>query len=215
MPDAAASAAADARIHHGRPRQKSTTAETVEVRRVEWGPCGLTARRKRARTRFISVLIATIERFQGWRRGPSGVGGLGIGTAAKNAFTTTLRIKGSGALWQFGNRRHSGCFGVHETRMPAYGTGAATVKFSSPFRCWLYAIAGSGTRPIAGTGTAALSDSARPKSVRVVATQPTPRRIALPQVILRYRELFGLQEKWPRQVAGPSRGGSRRSSMLS
>jgi hypothetical protein len=54
-------------IHHGRPRQKFTTAEMAEVRKggVERLPYGFTAGRKRARNRFISVLNATIERFQG------------------------------------------------------------------------------------------------------------------------------------------------------
>jgi hypothetical protein len=47
----------------------------------------LTAKRKRARNRFITALIATIERFQGWRTGPSGVDGLGSRTTAKNVLT--------------------------------------------------------------------------------------------------------------------------------
>jgi hypothetical protein len=75
----------DARIRHGRPRQKFTTAETAEVRKGGIGrrPYGFTAGRKRARNRFIIVLIATIERFQGWRGRPSGVDGLGMTTAGE------------------------------------------------------------------------------------------------------------------------------------
>jgi flagellar biosynthesis chaperone FliJ len=47
--------------------RNSPTAEMAEVRKgaVERLPYGFTAGRKRARNRFISVLNATIERFQG------------------------------------------------------------------------------------------------------------------------------------------------------
>jgi hypothetical protein len=60
---AAAGAIADARMHDIGTSHTTTTAETVDVRmgRVELVPGGLAASRKR--NRFISVLIATIERF--------------------------------------------------------------------------------------------------------------------------------------------------------
>ena len=64
MPDAVARASAHPRIHHGRLIQKSTTAEIAEVSGGR-AATGLAVRLKRARPRFIKVLITTIERFTG------------------------------------------------------------------------------------------------------------------------------------------------------
>src|SRR5712671_5628005 len=65
MPDAAARAIAHPRIHHGRPMQKSTTAETAEVSgdAPNGHRMGPATYRKRARPQLVKTLIATVERF--------------------------------------------------------------------------------------------------------------------------------------------------------
>src|SRR5712671_1786054 len=73
MPDAAASAIAHPRIHNGRPMQKSTTAETAEVSgsAPNGHRRGPATSRKRARRQLVKTLIATVERsrIRGMRRG--------------------------------------------------------------------------------------------------------------------------------------------------
>jgi hypothetical protein len=65
MPDDAATAIADARIHSGRPIQKSTTAEIAEVSgdAPKGHRADFATYRKRARPQLVKTLIATVERF--------------------------------------------------------------------------------------------------------------------------------------------------------
>src|SRR5215813_13577509 len=65
MPDAAATAIADPRIHSGRPIQKATTAEIAEVSgdAPEGHRVDFATYRKRARPQLVRTLIATVERF--------------------------------------------------------------------------------------------------------------------------------------------------------
>src|SRR5258708_30905419 len=92
MPDAAATAIAHPRIHNGRPTQKSTTAEIVEVsgdapkrHRMDFATS-----RKRARPQLVKTLVATVERFTDSGNAPrTDIGGLDA------LATTTGRSKGS------------------------------------------------------------------------------------------------------------------------
>ncbi len=67
MPQAVAKTIADPRIRNGRPMQKSTSVEIAELRMVgaERPPHSFVTGRKRARHRFIRVLILTIDGFTG------------------------------------------------------------------------------------------------------------------------------------------------------
>jgi hypothetical protein len=118
-------------MHDRSAQHKSTAAESAEVRMVDWVPYGLAAG-KRARNRFISVLIVTIERFRvGEEAGPTWTALEKLEQRRRMQLTTTVRIKGSDT--PFGNQRRLRGFRVHPSWMLANGAGSGR-QILSTFR---------------------------------------------------------------------------------
>jgi hypothetical protein len=117
-------------------RHTTATAETADVRmgRVELVPCGLAAGRKR--NRFISVLIAKIERFGvGEATGPMWTALEKLERRRRMQLTTTVRIKGSDA--PVAKRRRFGRFRRAFQLDAGDYSRRRSHQFLSTFRYWL------------------------------------------------------------------------------
>jgi hypothetical protein len=121
----------------------TTTTTDVRMGRVELVPCGLAAGRKR--NRFISVLIATIERFGvGEATGPMWTALEKLERRRRMQLTTTVRIKGSDALFAY--RRRFRRFRRPFKLDAGDCSRRCSRQFLSTFRYWLGVTARSGTR---------------------------------------------------------------------